>query len=152
MNVNPYKFTRKELADFYEKLVLLWENGDLINKKFDVRFGKDYRRIKATYSFTVRCLDKVSDVEAENQIYNGNKQHNTNYICFHNVKKNLLKSYFYQLRNIAAHADFTKQKIFGCNWFVFSHSYKQQLKCYGQIRCKDFWKLRDSLLELKRKR
>ena len=38
MNVNPHKFTKKELADFYEKLILLWETGDLINKKFDVRF------------------------------------------------------------------------------------------------------------------
>ena len=98
MNVNPYKFTRKELADFYEKLVLLWENGDLINKKFDVRAGKDFKRIKSTHGLTIKCLDKVSDVSLEKQIYDQSITNNVNYICFHNIKKNLLKSYFYQLR------------------------------------------------------
>lgn len=100
MNTNHQKFQRKELADFYEKLILLWENGDLMNKKFDVRIGKNYRRIKEKYDLTIKSLDTNDDVDVEHLSYKQEKNERKNYICFHNSKKNLLKSYFYHTREI----------------------------------------------------
>lgn len=150
MNVNPQKFQRKELADFYEMLILLWENGDLMNKKFDVRSGKDYRRIKEKFNLTIKCLDTNEDMNVEYSSYKQDENGRENYICFHNSKKNLLKSYFYHIRNVAAHADFTLVKKSGCNWYIFHHVFKKQLKCFGAIKSKDFWELREQLLGLKR--
>jgi len=150
MNTNHQKFQRKELADFYEKLILLWENGDLMSKKFDVRIGKDYRRVKEKYDLTIKSLDTNDDMDEESLSYKQGESEGGNYICFYNSKKNLLKSYFYHMRNIAAHADFTLVKESGCNWYVFHHTFKKQLKCFGAIKSKDFWELREQLLGLKR--
>jgi hypothetical protein len=149
MNVNPNKFTRKEMADFYEKIVLLWENGDLLNKKFDVRKGKEFRRIKKKYGLTIQCLATEKDVQNEYLSYSLQSHLKTNFICFHNTKKNLLKSYFYNLRNIAAHADIVKQKIAKTSWYLIDHKYKTKIKCFGLIKCSDYWCIRDEFLELK---
>jgi hypothetical protein len=150
MNSNPQKFTPQELKDLYEKCILLWENGNLMNEKFDVRSGKNYRRIKSKFGLTLKSMTTERDVQTEFQLLKSNTLINENLFCFHNSKKNLLKSYFYYLRNIAAHADIVKKRISGVNWYFIEHKSRNKIKFFGQIKSSNYWSVRNEFLKLKR--
>jgi hypothetical protein len=151
MNCNPQQFTRKELADFYEQLILLWENGDLLNQSFNVRSGKSYRRLKEKFDFEIKVYAKLDDTQAALASTSLTLDNDTrNCLYLHNAKSNILKSYFYHIRNVAGHADIKKVKYRNVNWYVFEHSFNKQVKLFGTFKVSDFWKVHQELIKLKR--
>jgi len=150
MNCNPQQFTRKELADFYEQLILLWENGDLLNQKFNVRASKTYRRIKDKFDFDIKVYANYEETKSAFFQYNLTIDKKTkNCLHLHNAKSNILKSYFYHIRNVAGHADIRKIKYRNVNWYVFEHCYNKQVKLFGTFKASDFWKVHNELIKLK---
>lgn len=152
MNTNPQQFTRKELADFYERLILLWENGNLLNQSFNIRSNKTYRKLKEKYDFDIQALSNLDDTKAAYTKYKSVANSGLNRIYLHNAKSNILKSYFYHMRNVAGHADIQKVKIKNVNWYIFNHSYSNQIKLFGQFKATDFWNVHDELVKLKGKK
>lgn len=151
MNANPQQFSRKELADFYEKLILLWENGDLLNQTFNIRVGKTFRRLKDQYSFELNAHATLDETKAAFDNINLNVSTDSkNTIHLHNAKNNILKSYFYHIRNVAGHADIQKLKFKNVNWYVFEHMYSNQIKLFGMFKTADFWKVHGELVNLRR--
>lgn len=152
MNCNPQNFTRKELADFYERLILLWENGNLLNQKFNIRSSKAYRRLKERYSFELHAYDTLTDTSnAFGAMTLSLNNESKNCIHLHNAKKNVLKSYFYHMRNVAGHADIKKVKFKHVYWYVFEHCYSNQVKLFGMFKVADFWKVHEELVNLRGK-
>tara|TARA_Y100001956_G_C4129512_1_gene192706 strand:- start:13060 stop:13518 length:459 start_codon:yes stop_codon:yes gene_type:complete len=152
MNCNPQKFSRKEMADFYERLILLWENGDLLNQKFNIRSSKVYRRLKNEHAFEIHALDTIADMTAEYAKFDFSlSQPPGNVIYLHNAKKNILKSYFYHIRNVAGHAHIKKQKVGNAYWYIFDHAYQNQIKLFGAFKSVEFWKVHEELINLRGK-
>ncbi|ALS33272.1 hypothetical protein PTRA_a2155 [Pseudoalteromonas translucida KMM 520] len=150
MNCNPQHFTRKELADFYERLILLWENGDLLNQRFNIRSSKAYKRLKEQYAFDLIPHGNLDLIKAEFYTFDLNLNiESKNVIHFHNAKNNILKSYFYHIRNVAGHADIKKVKFGKINWYVFEHRFSNQIKLFGLFKAADFWKVHHELISLK---
>ncbi|WP_105190025.1 hypothetical protein [Pseudoalteromonas sp. T1lg48] len=150
MNCNPQQFTRQELADFYERLILLWENGDLLNQRFNIRSNKAYRRLKAQYDFDLITHANLETTKAEFESFDFTlSSESKNVIHFHNAKSNILKSYFYHIRNVAGHADIKKVKFRNVNWYVFEHQFSNQIKLFGVFKAADFWKVHEALVRLR---
>jgi hypothetical protein len=152
MNTNPQQFTRKELADFYERLILLWENGDLLNQSFNIRSNKTYRKLKDEYDFDIQAFSNLDETKAAYENNKPSTESGINRLYFHNAKSNILKSYFYHIRNVAGHADVTKVKSKNVNWYVFNHTYSNQVKLFGQFKVADFWTVHDELIKLRGKK
>ena len=150
MNCNPQQFTRKELADFYERLILLWENGDLLNQHFNIRSSKAYRRLKEEYAFELIPHANLELAKVEFESFDLSlTAESKNILHFHNAKSNVLKSYFYHIRNVAGHADIKKIKFRNVNWYVFEHRFSNQVKLFGMFKASDFWKVHEALINLR---
>jgi hypothetical protein len=152
LNTNPQQFSRKELADFYEKLILLWENGDLLNQNFNIRSNKSYRRLKEKYDVEITAFTTLDETKSAYKQHLVAVNAEKNYINFHNAKSNIVKSYFYHIRNVAGHADIQKVKKKNVFWYIFNHEFKGQMKLFGQFKASDFWKVHDELVKLREKK
>lgn len=152
MNTNPQQFSRKELADFYEELILLWENGDLLNQNFNIRSNKSYRRLKDKYNFEITAFNTLDETKSAYKQHLVAVNADENHINFYNAKSNILKSYFYHIRNAAGHADIQKVKKKNVFWYIFNHEFNGQMKFFGQFKASDFWKLHDELVKLRVKK
>ena len=152
MNANPEQLTRKELADFYEKLVLLWENGDLLHQNFNIRSSKNYRRLKDKYDFDIKALSNLQETAESFEKIGISLEGGKSVVYLHNAKGNVLKSYFYHMRNAAAHADIRKTTFKRRNWYIFEHKHRNQIKMFGQFRTTDFIKVHDELIKLRGKK
>ncbi|ODR87069.1 hypothetical protein [Shewanella xiamenensis] len=129
-NTNPQGFERRELADFYEKLVLYFElNAGLKSVPLSAS-SKGYRRLKQELNLTILSANTLEEMAAlmqqvattyqtaANQVATDKaaaKQAKgvssmQNLICVYNSEGNLLKSIFTQLRNAAAHAHIRRIK------------------------------------------
>lgn len=134
-NINPQKFDRAELADFYEKLVLYYENSNGLEKIALSTRAKGYRKLVGALKLemvrfeTEKMLEEATLPSADCS---------RNLIFFHDCKKNSLKSIFYLLRNSAAHAHIRKAKS-GQIWYLIEHRYKKQLKLVCYMKKADFW-------------
>ncbi len=148
MNVNPSKFTQKELAMIYEKMILRWELDLSRNAHFDGR-SKRYRAVKNKYGLTINCIDTLPETQSQYEQYSKQPDCNGNHLSFHNKKKNLLLSLFYALRNAAAHGDI-KKKRFNGNYYVVDHAFDKNTRLFGQIKETDFSGIHSELLSLKK--
>lgn len=144
-NTNPQKFDRAELADFYEKLVLYYENSNGLEKIALSTRPKGYRKLVEALKLemvrfeTEKMLEEATLPSADCS---------RNLIFFHDCKKNSLKSIFYLLRNSAAHAHIRKEKS-GQIWYLIEHRYKKQLKLVCYMKKADFWRFVDEGKKMK---
>ncbi|MFL9596135.1 hypothetical protein ACET5Y_20520 [Aeromonas veronii] len=114
-NANPQGFDRRELADFYEKLVLYFELNDGLNSVPLSAISKGYRKLKQELNLTIRSANTLEEMAALMQQMPTAKPAKgatsiQNLICVYNSEGNLLKSIFTQLRNAAAHAHIRRIK------------------------------------------
>ncbi len=149
MNVNPSKFTQKELAMIYEKMILLWELDLSRNAHFDGR-SKKYSAVKKEYKMTINCIDTEAGMQEQFEQYNKQSSRNENHLSFYNKKNNLLLSLFYALRNAAAHGDIKKEKKGSRNYYIADHSFKNKIMIFGQIKAAAFLDIHSDLISLKR--
>jgi hypothetical protein len=106
-NANPGKFTRAELADIYEKIVLFYELHNGMQAMNISTRTKAYRKLINEIQLDVNLFKNLTDLaNAEIPPFD----YANNFIWFHDAKKNTLKSILYHLRNSAAHADIKRQK------------------------------------------
>ncbi|MFB2814146.1 hypothetical protein ACE014_09900 [Shewanella xiamenensis] len=134
-NANPQGFERRELADFYEKLVLYFELNEGLKSVPLSASSKGYRRLKQELNLTILSANTLeemaalmqqvattyptaanraatdfaaTDKAAAKQAKGATSMQNL--ICVYNSEGNLLKSIFTQLRNAAAHAHIRRIK------------------------------------------
>ena len=144
-NTNPQKFERAELADFYEKLVLFYENSNGLERISLSTRAKGYRKLVDTLQLelvrfeTEKMLEEATLPPADC---------GRNVIFFHDCKSNSLKSIFYLLRNSAAHAHIRKEKS-GQIWYLIEHRYKKKIKLVCYMKRADFWHFVDEGKKMK---
>ncbi|WP_335925063.1 hypothetical protein [Shewanella algae] len=119
-NANPQGFDRRELADFYEQLVLYFELNDGLKSVPLSASSKGYRKLKQALNLSIRSANTLDEMAAlMQQVAAANQATATsakgatsiqNLICVYNSEGNLLKSIFTQLRNAAAHAHIRRIK------------------------------------------
>ena len=146
-NTNPSKFTRAELADIYEKLVLYYElTQGLEREHLSIRV-KGYRPLVDSLALEVKPFSTeqaLADVELPQF---DSKQ---NLIWFHDAKNSQLKSLFYHLRNAAAHGDIERHQLRPITYRI-EHRYKGKLKLFCIIKKNDFWHFVDAAKNMKGK-
>ena len=144
-NTNPSKFTRVELADIYEKLVLYYElTQGLEREHLSIRV-KGYRTLVDSLALEVKPFpteQALADVELPQF---DSKQ---NLIWFHDAKNSQLKSLFYHLRNAAAHGDIERHQLKPITYRI-EHRYKGKLKLFCVIKKNDFWHFVDAAKNMK---
>lgn len=146
-NSNLSKLTRAELADFYEKLVLYYEQHQGLPSELLSTQVKGYRKLKSGLSLQIQPFSTEKELAISTLPTADNKQ---NLIWFHNAKGNILKSIFYHLRDAAAHADI--DRVDGNSiWYHIEHRHKSQLKLFCQMKKTDFWSFVDAAKNLKKK-
>lgn len=139
-NTNPNKFTRAEMADFYEKLMLYYENKNgLTDEPLSTR-AKGYRKLINTMNLTVVRFEKEKELT---DAILPEVDFNKSFLWFHDAKSNTLKSLFYLLRNSAAHAHIQRIKHKQLLWYRIEHRYKGKLKLFGCMKKTDFWRFVD---------
>ena len=136
VNVNKEKFTRAELADMYEKIILFYEvtNG-LQNISLSTR-AKGYRKLKDEMKLEVKRFENLHElVAAELPLFDFSH----NFIWFYDKNNNSLKSIFYFLRNSAAHAHIKRCKSHQW-WYHIEHRYNEKVKFVCSMKKPDFWR------------
>lgn len=143
INANPKKFTRKELADIYEKIILLYEQTDgLQGRKLTVR-TKAYKKLIKELDLTVQRFDKQE--KFQNAIL-PQADFSQNIIWFYDAKQNSLRSIYYYLRNAAAHADIRRVRSDQI-WYIIEHRHKSKLNFVCYMKSTDFWTFVDKAIK-----
>lgn len=140
VNTNIHKFSQKELADIYEKIILLYEqtNG-LQGRKLSVR-AKPYRKLIKILELQVQRFKKQEDLQ---KAILPDDDFGQNLIWFYDKQNNSLKSIYYHLRNSAAHADIRRVKS-NQLWYLIEHRYQHKLNFVCYMKKTDFWKFVDN--------
>lgn len=167
-NANPQGFDRRELADFYEKLVLYFELNDGLNSVPLSATSKGYRKLKQELNLTIRSANTLEEMAALMQQMPTAKPAKgatsiQNLICVYNSEGNQLKSIFIQLRNAAAHAHIRRIKQ-GQICYQIEHIYPTRarasrsskrlpvapsMRFFCHMKKNDFWRFVESAKKLK---
>ena len=134
-NSNPENFTRAELADLYEKIVLFHEQYDFKAGVLSTK-AKGYRKLLDKLNLEVKRYSLAGDLDKQQIPRCDGKQ---NRIWFYDSQGNSLHSIFKHLRNAAAHADIKRQKHAGQLWYCLEHKFGGKLKLLCQMKKADFW-------------
>lgn len=145
-NANPENFTRAELADLYEKIVLFHEQYDFKASPLSTK-AKGYRKLVNKLGLEVKRFTLVDDLNQQPVSQFDGKQSR---VWFYDSQSNSLHSIFKHLRNAAAHADIKRKKQSGQLWYCIEHrDNKNKLKFIAQIRRTDFWEFVDKARKFK---
>ena len=149
-NANTQGFTRKELADFYEKVILYGElMKDDSSWSLTTR-SKLFRKLTTELELDIKRFTKAKEFDDYLQARkNADHESKANFIWFHDMKGNSLKSILVALRNAAAHADIKRKKN-GYVWYSIDHKLKGKKKIICQIKKKDFWEFVGSAKKCKK--
>ena len=144
VNANIQGLTRKELADFYEKLILYVEfikddsSWSLTTK------SKQFRKLKNELELEIKRFATTKEFHDYLQTTkNFDRESKANFIWFHDMKGNSLKSILVAFRNAAAHADIWRKKS-NPVWYSIDHKLNGKQKIICQIKMSDFWKFVDT--------
>lgn len=134
-NSNPENFTRAELADVYEKIVLFHEQYDFNAGPLSTKV-KGYRKLLDKLDLQVKRFVLVDDLGKQQILPCDGKQ---NRLWFFDSQKNSLHSMLKHLRNAAAHADIQRKKFSGQIWYVIEHVHGGKTKLICHMKKADFW-------------
>lgn len=134
-NANPENFTRAELADLYEKIVLFHEQYDFKASPLSTK-AKGYRKLVNKLGLEVKRFTLVDDLNQQPVSQFDGKQSR---VWFYDSQSNSLHSIFKHLRNAAAHADIKRKKQSGQIWYCIEHEFGSKLKMLCQMKKTDFW-------------
>lgn len=134
-NANPENFTRAELADVYEKIVLFHEQYDFKAAPLSTK-AKGYRKLVNKLGLEVKRFTLVDDLNQQPVPLCDGKQSR---LWFYDSQGNSLHSIFKHLRNAAAHADIKRKKLSGQIWYCIEHKFGGKLKLLCQMKKADFW-------------
>lgn len=139
-NANRYAFSRKELADIYEKLVLSHElAGGYESVKFNSR-NKKFRKLVKDIELDFKRFKTINELNKVLQHEKQKPEAMTKNICwFLDSQQNSIKSVLKLLRNSAAHAHIMRTKT-NVIWYSMEHQYRKQTKFRLQMKATDFWK------------
>lgn len=148
-NVNTQGFTRKELADFYEKVILYGElMKDDSSWSLTTR-SKQFRKLKIELDLDIKRFATTKEFHDYLQTTkNFDRESKANFIWFYDTQSNSLKSILVAFRNAAAHADIKRKKN-GQIWYSIDHKLYGKQKITSQMRMSDFWKFLESAKKCK---
>jgi hypothetical protein len=130
-NSHVENFTRKELADIYDELLLFYENNKgLSTVNFSTR-SKCFKSMKVDIGLDFHELKKIENLNVSSN--------STSFIWFVNSKSNQIKSTLYHLRNSAAHAHIKKIKSGRSSFYEIDHVFRNETKFKCRMKTTDFW-------------
>lgn len=138
-NANPQGFSKSELADFYEQIILYHEvTGGLQGIKFSVR-SKSFRKLLAEIELEFKRFSTLPELSKHITEQGGAKPYTKSFCWFHDSENNSLKSVLKLLRNSAAHAHIKRVKRSQI-WYSITHKYKNTTKLVIEMKKTDFWR------------